>query len=291
MVHTLTLAFLGAPPPAAAQQDAFFHRAPCHVAFLAVAADDNARKVGKLSTLARTLRENRAAKAAEIGVLAVIAFAVVFTGWRIVGDNPIARQAVVWVANVLMLITIWIGLRLRGQTWGDLGLRLKANPRALGRTFLQSIVVLIFAVVAFVAGSVLMANVTAAPEAADMSGYSYLQGNLPLLLLALVSVYGVSSFGEETIYRGFLLTRLEEMGGGGQAASSLAVVTSSVVFGLVHFDWGVVGIIQTTFMGLALAISYLMVKRNLWVLILAHAYMDTALLVQMYLGPPAGASA
>ena len=37
-------------------------------------------------------------------------------------------------------------------------------------------------------------------------------------------------------------------------------------------------------MGLALGISYLLVKRNLWVLILAHAYMDTVLMVQMYLG-------
>jgi hypothetical protein len=48
----------------------------------------------------------------------------------------------------------------------------------------------------------------------------------------------------------------------------------------------VVGIVQTTFMGLALAASYLLVKRNLWVLVLAHAYIDTVLLVQMYLGPP-----
>jgi hypothetical protein len=30
-------------------------------------------------------------------------------------------------------------------------------------------------------------------------------------------------------------------------------------------------------MGLALAISYLVVKRNLWVLVLAHAYIDSLL--------------
>ena len=48
-----------------------------------------------------------------------------------------------------------------------------------------------------------------------------------------------------------------------------------------------VGIVQTTFMGLALTVSYVLVKRNLWVLVLAHAYIDTLLLVQMYLGPSA----
>jgi hypothetical protein len=70
----------------------------------------------------------------------------------------------------------------------------------------------------------------------------------------------------------------------------MAVVISAVVFGLAHFDWGIVGILQTTFMGLALAISYLVVKRNLWVLVLAHAYIDTVLLVQMYIGPAASAA-
>ncbi len=58
--------------------------------------------------------------------------------------------------------------------------------------------------------------------------------------------------------------------------------------GLAHFDWGIVGIVQTAFMGLALAISYLVTKRNLWALVLAHACIDTLLLVQMYSGvaPP-----
>jgi membrane protease YdiL (CAAX protease family) len=40
-------------------------------------------------------------------------------------------------------------------------------------------------------------------------------------------------------------------------------------------------------MGLALAASYLLVRRNLWVLVLAHACIDTLLLVQLYLGPAA----
>ena len=37
-------------------------------------------------------------------------------------------------------------------------------------------------------------------------------------------------------------------------------------------------------MGAALAVSYLLVKRNLWVLVLAHVYIDSVLLVQLYLG-------
>ena len=43
------------------------------------------------------------------------------------------------------------------------------------------------------------------------------------------------------------------------------------------------GVAQTTFMGLALGICYIKLKKRLWILILAHAYMDTILMVQMYL--------
>ena len=40
---------------------------------------------------------------------------------------------------------------------------------------------------------------------------------------------------------------------------------------------------QTGFMGLVLGICYIKLKKRLWILILAHAYMDTILMVQLYL--------
>jgi len=70
------------------------------------------------------------------------------------------------------------------------------------------------------------------------------------------------------------MNRLAEITTGQGAAWATAVLVSSIVFGLVHFSWGIVGMVQTTLMGLALAASYLVVKRNLWVLIVAHAGID-----------------
>jgi len=234
----------------------------------------------------RILEQSRPAKLAELALVTLVAVLTVNVGWALVGDEPLARQVVVWVANVLMLSTIWLGLRLRGQTWKHFGLSFRfAGGRTLLRTALQSVVVLIVALVAFIAGGMAMTGWAAGSAAADMSGYSYLQGNLPMLLLALAAVYVVSSFGEEAIYRGFLMNRLAELATGGRVAWSMAIVISAIVFGLVHFDWGVVGIVQTALMGLALAVSYLAVGRNLWVVVLAHACIDTLLLVQLYLGP------
>lgn len=233
----------------------------------------------------RALRESRTGNVVEMLFLFVLALTVVWIGWRAVGPEPLARQAVVWVANVLMLATIWAGLRVRGQGWAHLGLRWgSVDRRAVVRALVRSVLVFVAAAAAFVLGSVVAAPLAGA-AGPDMSGYNYLQGNLTMLLAALAAVYVVSSFGEEVIYRGFLITRLEALGGGGRWARAMAVAGSAVVFGLIHFDWGLVGMVQTALMGLALALAYLAVGRNLWVLVLAHAYMDTLLLVQLYLAP------
>jgi hypothetical protein len=125
-----------------------------------------------------------------------------------------------------------------------------------------------------------MRNVVAGAPAADANGYDYLQGNLQMLLVALAAVYVVSSFGEEALYRGFLINRVMGLVGHTRAASAMAILASAVVFGLAHFDWGIVGIVQTAFMGPVLAVGYVVTKRNLWALVLAHACMDTLLLVR-----------
>jgi uncharacterized protein len=228
-------------------------------------------------------------RAAEILLVFAVALLVIAVGWTLVGEDPLARQAVVWIANVAMLGTVWLGLWIRGQGWAHFGLRIRPfGLKALVRAVVESVVVLVVALAAFILGSIVMMNVGGAPEPADMSGYDYLRGNLPMLLLALAAVYTVSSFGEEVIYRGFLMNRLAELGGGTRTAWGASIAISAVVFGLVHFTWGIVGIVQTAFMGVALAVAYLVLKRNLWVLILTHAYVDTLLLVQLYLGTGTG---
>ena len=65
-----------------------------------------------------------------------------------------------------------------------------------------------------------------------------------------------------------------------------AILFGLLVFGVVHSDWGLAGMVQATCMGVALVISYLRVERNLWFKILAHAYMGTILVWQLYLPRP-----
>ena len=183
-----------------------------------------------------------------------------------------------------MLIIVWIGLELRGESWKDFGLGFKSITWSEGmKMFLLSLLVFVLAVAGFIIGSIIMANITGIHESANMSGYDYLKDNIGMLLLTLGGVYIVSSFGEEVIYRAFLINRISELGQETKKATIIAVILSSIIFGLVHYEWGPMGIVQTGFMGLALGICYIKLKRRLWILILAHAYMDTILMLQMYM--------
>lgn len=219
----------------------------------------------------------------EIAVLFAVPVAIFWIAGPKVGDDPRARMGVVWAANIAMLTIVYLGLRVRGQTWAHLGLAFgKPRRDAVVRTFLQSLVVCAAASAVFILSAVVIAGIAGMPEKADMSSYNYLYHNLPLLIGTLIGVYIVSSFGEEVIYRAFLITRIQEMGSGGKAVPVVAVLISAAVFGFVHFDWGPMGMAQTALVGLVFAIAYLKVKRNLWVNILAHGYMDTMLIVQLY---------
>ncbi|MBD3290052.1 CPBP family intramembrane metalloprotease [candidate division KSB1 bacterium] len=233
------------------------------------------------NSLRRMLLNNRIAQILEILVVFLAALIIIRIAQPFVGDNPVLRQSIVWIANVIMLFLVWLGLKLRGQRWTHFGLSLKYLNL---KSFLLSILVFVAALVGFLVGSIVIVNIVGIPENADMSGYNYLQGNLPMLIAALVAVFIVSSFGEEVIYRGFLITRISEMGGNSNRWIAASVFISSLIFGLAHFEWGLTGIVQTGFMGLALGISFILVKRNLWILVLAHAYLDAILMIQMYFG-------
>ncbi|WP_297760544.1 type II CAAX endopeptidase family protein [uncultured Muriicola sp.] len=237
-----------------------------------------------LTKLGNQLHKNKLVKIGEILFLFILAYAFIKLIIPLAGDNPTLIQAVLWIANILMLIYVWIGLKLRDESWKDFGLTFKSISWRGGiKLLLLSLLVLVLALAGFIIGSIIMANITGIPEGANMTAYDYLKDNIGMLLLTLAGVYIVSSFGEEVIYRGFLITRISQIGADSKKAQNIAVIISSIIFGLIHYAWGPMGMVQTGFMGLALGICYIKLKRRLWILILAHAYMDTILMIQMYM--------
>ncbi len=236
-----------------------------------------------LSSLGKTLLTSKVAQVCEIGGVFLPGVAVVVLGQSLLSENPGAQQMAASVAILLMFFFIWLGLRLRGQTWSHFGLTFRwGNRRTVFRAVALSLAVATAASVAFVGAGVVIANIAAQSNQAEMNA-DFLRDNPVALIVTLLTVYVTASFGEEVIYRAFLINRIAELRSGGRGARIFAVVFSSMAFGLAHYTWGVVGSVQAGFMGLALGVSYLLVGRKLWVTILAHGYMDTILIVQLYL--------
>ena len=230
------------------------------------------------------LQTNRVFIIGEILLLFIIGLGFIKLIAPLVGEDPLLKQLVIWFANVLLLIYIWVGLKLRSESWKDLGLTFKSISWSEGfKRFLLTLLVTVLGLAAYILGGIVMANITGTPETADMSGYDYLKNNFGMFLLTLVGVYIVSSFGEEVIYRAFLINRISKLGHETKKAIIIAVIISAIIFGLVHYEWGPMGIVQTAFMGLVMGIFYIKLKKRLWILVLAHAYMDTVLMVGVYL--------
>jgi membrane protease YdiL (CAAX protease family) len=120
--------------------------------------------------------------------------------------------------------------------------------------------------------------------APDVSQYSVLRGNLGLFLLATAGSMVTGGFIEEVIYRGLMVDRLSRLFGGGRRGAALGALTCGIPFGLVHFEWGLGGILATAVMGATLGLMYLATRRNLWPLVAAHAALDLILMLQAYLG-------
>jgi membrane protease YdiL (CAAX protease family) len=233
--------------------------------------------------LGQLLKTNRSAKTVEIIMVFLVAFLFIKAFGSNESSDLLYNQTIIWTANILMLLMVFTGIKLRGEGLEHFGFSFKKVTWKIGlKTFLQSIIVFILALAGFVIGSIIMANITGIPESSDMSSYDYLKDNIWMLFLTLGGVYIVSSFGEEVIYRAFLINRISELGLNSKKGKILAVIISAIIFGLAHYSWGIMGVVQTTFMGLALGGSYLYLKKRIWVLIFAHAYMDTILMFQLY---------
>lgn len=219
-------------------------------------------------------------------VLLLFAFAVLFIYLVLpLADGDLVKtQAILWTANILMIGLVWLGLRNRNKGWREIGLVFTLRGwKDIRQVFLKSIIVFLAGMLGFMLGSLIMVNISGIPEPADMSGYSFLSDHIIWLVLMLFGVWTASAIGEEIIYRGYLINRLADVFPASKYKDAIAVLGSAVIFGLAHYQWGVTGIVQTALMGLAIGICYLKMERQLLIMILAHAYMDTILMVQIFL--------
>jgi hypothetical protein len=122
------------------------------------------------------------------------------------------------------------------------------------------------------------------PPAAEAAEAEAITGNIGLALLGLLLVWTFAAFGEEIAYRGYLLARAADLGGGSTLALWGAMVLASILFGYGHYYKGPSGVVDSGVAGLILGAAYLLSGRNLWASILAHGFIDTFAVTLTFLG-------
>lgn len=173
-----------------------------------------------------------------------------------------------------------VSLRLRSGGWGALRL---GRPSSWRRTIL---VALVAASLRVLMGGFVVDPLTARfwPPALPPSGVDSITGNVGQALLWLGVVWTWAAFGEEIAYRGYLLTRAADLGGGSNLANWTGMLFVSVLFGIGHYYKGPSGMIDSGVAGLVLGAAYLLSKRNLWVPVLAHGFIDTFGVIALFFG-------
>ncbi len=176
------------------------------------------------------------------------------------------------------LLVCWLWLRREGrvaEAW-DL-----SAPADWGRTLGWAALATVATIGIFLGGGTLMEAIgLPAPDASlilDLVTESPLMFALWIVGVAILA----AGFGEELLWRGFLMDRLERLGGL-RGRIWLVLIIQAVLFGLPHAYQGIGGMIVTGSVGLLLGWVRIVQRGNLWAVIIAHASVDVIMMSLAY---------
>ncbi len=216
-------------------------------------------------------------------LIAFIPLLIIGTIGEWLGDGTASGAILINIGYAFSVLIATVVLNQRNSGWRKIGL---GRPASWLKTILLGIgTVVIYIIVANIILPVLL-QLLPLPTfvSSDQSNYASLYNNLPMLLLYVAAAWTIIPFGEEMVFRAFLMDSLALLFQNSKGQWALALIGSSILFGLAHFSWGVAGVIQTTVMGLVLGTIFLKTGRNLWVTIIAHGILNTMVFTLIYSG-------
>lgn len=179
-----------------------------------------------------------------------------------------------------LFLLAWISLRVRGMSWKHVGFQWYRNwalTLLLGVGCGVSLELFdLFGKQPF------LTRLLGKPP--DLSGFPAVRGNLKFALLMIGLIWILAAFGEELVYRGYLMNRVADLGGRTRVAWTVSLVLISAIFGLSHYQQGLTGILEEGSDGLILGLMYLGCRKNLAVPIVAHGVCDTIDIILFFLG-------
>ena len=199
----------------------------------------------------------------------------------IFGETSVGMATSVALSMAAALVVAWAWLRRDGavaQAW-DLSHPPEGWPRAIGIALLATVAIIAW----FQIGSLLvqqlgfgMPDVSAVMDMVTQSPAHF------AMWIVLVAIFA-AGIGEELLWRGFLMDRLERLPGlSGHAWAIIGI--QAVLFGLPHLYQGWGGVIITGVVGLFFGWLRYNRRGNLWTLIIAHILVDVIMMSAGYAG-------
>ena len=190
--------------------------------------------------------------------LAVVAMPSLPIGFRLLG-RPGGNTAALFIELGMFALTalmLWIARVKEGRSWAQLGLARPRPAATLGLTLLGMLAV--------------AATLAACLGAFHLLGMSYGEGDgleRPMWLLNVMILRAGTV--EELTFRSIAIDHTAELTG----SRTLGWLLPLVLFGLLHFNQGLAGIIIATTTAGVITALYLW-KRNLWALMALHYLVD-----------------
>ena len=191
-----------------------------------------------------------------------------FGGFIVIGHNVFHI-----VPNEVIVLSVlgFISMRLRDGSWFAMGFKRPASWRRI------LLIALVAAILRILLGQFLIEPVTdlfwSKPSPPALA--NEITGNVKIAFVALLLVWTFAAFGEEIVYRGYLLTRAADVGKRSELAYWIGIVLVSILFGYGHYYKGAAGVIDSGVAGVILGSAYMLAGRNLWASIFAHGFIDT----------------
>lgn len=118
----------------------------------------------------------------------------------------------------------------------------------------------------------------------DYSSMDQLRGNLPTTLIWIVIVWATAAFGEEIIFRGYLMRQFIKFFGDSIMSLAITILIISVFFGYMHMQQGITGQLVAGITGALFSLIFVLRKYDLWFMIMVHGFFNTIAFLSIYFG-------
>lgn len=121
-------------------------------------------------------------------------------------------------------------------------------------------------------------------EPMDFSVFEQFKGNLSASLSLLIYIWISAAFGEEIVFRGYLMRQFTKFFGSSKISLAINILLFGFLFGFIHAYQGISGQILTGIIGILLAVIFHIRKNDLWFNVALHGFIDTVAVVYIYYG-------